>query len=238
MQYKEMAQRRARRSNQLCGDLLIVAVLTLMFVARIHSYNTRFQRVDEDPVSNDDYNLQESSRSWRQKKNISVMFYSSFRSNYLSVPARKEFKLHLQCKRRTRSATANPVAQGRDRSCLLLIICAETWRMEMNPGPGKFPCGVCEMPVRGNQKGIQCDNCNIWFNCRCISMSTIVYNQLGSSDRQWFCQSCGIPTIDYLLSPTTIPPPLNLHLTYHQCLIILNRQRATVSIVTYLMQGV
>ena len=68
---QKMAQRRARRSNQLCGDLLIVAVLTLMFVARIHSYTTRFHRVDEDPASNDDYNLQESSRS--AKRRISAL---------------------------------------------------------------------------------------------------------------------------------------------------------------------
>ena len=166
-----MAQRSARRSDRLRGDMEIVAVLTLMFVARIHWY-TRFHRVDEDPASNDDFHLQEGSRSWCQKRNISGMFNSSFRSNYLSVPARKEFKLHLQCKRRTRSATANPVPRDRDQSCLLLIICAGD--VEMNPGPGKFPRGVCDKPVRGNQKGIQCDNCNIWFHCRCISMSTIV----------------------------------------------------------------
>ena len=37
------------------------------------------------------------------------------------------------------------------RLCLLLLFCGD---IEVNPGPVRFPCGVCNKSVRSNQLGI------------------------------------------------------------------------------------
>ena len=36
--------------------------------------------------------------------------------------------------------------------------------IQSNPGPVKYPCGICERPVKYNQRGIQCDFCNKWHH--------------------------------------------------------------------------
>ena len=59
----------------------------------------------------------------------------------------------------------------------------------------KFPCVVCEKPVRCNQKGILCDRCDKWFHIKCIDMDLVTYVALSSSQGQWFCggNNCGLP---------------------------------------------
>ena len=195
----------ARSSDRLLGDLLLVTGLILVFSARIVTHTTRFHHSDKDWTSDRDSHSEEGSWSSRQKFNTSGMFYSSFRSNYLSVPLRKEFRLHLQHRRRTILTTVSPCSRRKDHIYLLLIICAGD--VELNPGPRKFPCGVCDKSVRSNQKGIQCDNYNIWFHCRCICMSTTDYNELGSSDKQWLCQACGTPVMADFSPPTNPGSP-------------------------------
>ena len=40
-----------------------------------------------------------------------------------------------------------------------------------NPGPNyRFPCKVCSLPVKSNQRGLACDNCDGWFHTKCINM--------------------------------------------------------------------
>ena len=39
-----------------------------------------------------------------------------------------------------------------------------------NPGPVKFPCGICNKPVRKNQRGIQCEDCIMWHHIKCIDL--------------------------------------------------------------------
>ena len=43
---------------------------------------------------------------------------------------------------------------------LLLLLCGDN---ELNPGPVKYPCGVCQKAVKNNGKAICCDECDIWF---------------------------------------------------------------------------
>ena len=60
----------------------------------------------------------------------------------------------------------------------LLLLCGDIMQ---NPGPSsppttkgrlryKFPCGICEKPVKSNQKGIQCDFCDLWYHARCLDL--------------------------------------------------------------------
>lgn len=43
---------------------------------------------------------------------------------------------------------------------LLLVLSGD---VESNPGPVKYPCGICSKPVRINQKGVACDTCSLWY---------------------------------------------------------------------------
>ncbi|XP_048586113.1 uncharacterized protein LOC125568277 [Nematostella vectensis] len=93
---------------------------------------------------------------------------------------------------------ANKMNVGRSSSehkhlllCLLLL----GGDIQLNPGPKlKFPCGSCNKPVKSNQKGIQCDNCNLWYHTRCCSINDDLYYTLTASSCTWLCVSCGFPS--------------------------------------------
>ena len=74
----------------------------------------------------------------------------------------------------------------------LLLVAGD---VEANPGPTrrpnwKFPCGVCDKPVKSNQRGIQCEVCYSWLHVKCINMSSDDYSQLQVSDEPWCCNTC------------------------------------------------
>ena len=62
--------------------------------------------------------------------------------------------------------------------------------ISLNPGPDrivsdngkkpvwKFPCAVCDKPVRCNQKGILCNGCDSWHHIKCIDMDVETYVQI------------------------------------------------------------
>ena len=60
----------------------------------------------------------------------------------------------------------------------------------LNPGPTKFPCGVCSRPAKSNQRAVCCDSCDIWFHVRCMNMSSSTYEGLNNSYTSWFCSNC------------------------------------------------
>ena len=73
----------------------------------------------------------------------------------------------------------------------LLILCRDILQ---NPGPScNYPCGVCQKAVRNNQRGIQCDYCDIWFHVQCMHMNTRIYEALANSSCIWECADCGLP---------------------------------------------
>ena len=51
--------------------------------------------------------------------------------------------------------------------------------VELNHGDKwKFLCGICTKPAQINQKGIQCDKCNTWFQ-HLVSFEVCVERQCG-----------------------------------------------------------
>ena len=69
-----------------------------------------------------------------------------------------------------------------------------SWDIALNPGPNyKYPCGQCNKPVKRNQKGIQCDGCDLWLHTKCIEMPDESYFQLAESEQDWHCQRCLLP---------------------------------------------
>ena len=80
--------------------------------------------------------------------------------------------------------------------------------ISLNPGPDrtvpskngkkpawKFPCAICEKPVRRNQKGIFCNGCERWHHIKCVDMDHDTYVSLSHSQDQWLCKvsSCNMP---------------------------------------------
>lgn len=97
-------------------------------------------------------------------------------------------------------------------SCTLKALVAGD--IAINPGPGagqdptisdtrskvkakpkwKHPCKSCCKPVRDNQRGIQCDGCDIWWHQKCtVNVSEEKYHELANSSKPWYCSKCLTP---------------------------------------------
>ena len=62
--------------------------------------------------------------------------------------------------------------------------------VEINPGPVKHPCKVCDKPVKSNQRGILCECCYYWLHAKCLHMKPEEYDHLTTSDESWCCPDC------------------------------------------------
>ena len=49
----------------------------------------------------------------------------------------------------------------------------------------KYPCVVCSVGVKSNQKGICCDSCDRWIHLKCTNHSLSEYNA--------FCENPSLP---------------------------------------------
>ncbi len=83
---------------------------------------------------------------------------------------------------------------------MLLLLCGD---VELNPGPVRYPCGVCEKSVRSGVKAICCDMCDVWYHVKCLAMSNTMYNVMKNTSTSWICCQCGIPNFDSTLFENT-----------------------------------
>ena len=57
---------------------------------------------------------------------------------------------------------------------VILLLCGG---VERNPGPKMhYPCSICCLSVRWNQKALLCDLCNLWCHCKCSGITNKVYS--------------------------------------------------------------
>ena len=62
--------------------------------------------------------------------------------------------------------------------------------IETNRGPPrrwKYPCTVCSVPVKSNQRGIHCDRCDLWTHASCGGVGQEEYEGLCG---EWYCPTC------------------------------------------------
>ena len=87
----------------------------------------------------------------------------------------------------------------------LLIIMLIAGDIHANPGPvWRYPCKICAKPVKSNQRGICCDECEMWTHVKCINMSTDEYEQFTRNETlSWACQDCFFPFSESLLESFT-----------------------------------
>ena len=55
--------------------------------------------------------------------------------------------------------------------------------IEVNPGEGKFPCGICSEPVKSNQLGIQWDKSKQWVLCEAWLLQFIAWGLVTRSQQ-------------------------------------------------------
>ena len=95
---------------------------------------------------------------------------------------------------------------------LFVILISNSWDIETNPGPESrsddslYLCGLCDVSVGWEDRGICCDTCNVWYHIDCQSMSTTmygVYNRTLNKSIAWECIRCGMPNFSTSLFDTS-----------------------------------
>ena len=107
--------------------------------------------------------------------------------NYIIQICTKTEAFHTSSRTRNLDAILNSNSKLVHIFDILLL-----WRdISANPGPQwKFPCSVCTKPVKSNQQGICCDQCDQWLPTRCCGMNKSTYDNLANSSRVWICPAC------------------------------------------------
>ena len=92
----------------------------------------------------------------------------------------------------------------------LLLLCGD---ISANSEPQwKFPCSVCTKPVKSNQQGICCDQCDQWLRTRCCGMNKSTYDNLANSSSVWICPAC--ESANYTSKVLSSTPTLSISNTY------------------------
>ena len=75
----------------------------------------------------------------------------------------------------------------------LLLLCGD---IEVNPGPVKYPCGLCDRPVANNHRGLECDGCVRWYHIKCGGVSGKLYKDFTNNQQgfTWICPQCAMPS--------------------------------------------
>ena len=54
----------------------------------------------------------------------------------------------------------------------------------------EYPCRVCKLEVKNDDKSIQCDLCNKWNNIHCVNVSKKKYEKLKNDPLPWYRSFC------------------------------------------------
>ena len=182
----------SKMAEVLKFELILLAILLRILYANSH------------PVASGEQPFSTSSPPTRCQFALEPFAAYNGRSLHLPDISRRQSRC------RTRSTLlANKLKVSQKSVLSLATICLLlSGDVELNPGPRyKFPCGWCEKPVRANQKGLQCDECDKWFHSVCEQVPP---GTLAGGDDDWFCSLCSLPFLSdsflILQLPLTMPP--------------------------------
>ncbi|VDI02709.1 Hypothetical predicted protein [Mytilus galloprovincialis] len=112
---------------------------------------------------------------------ISIVTWHEHRSIYHAYMY-NEKKSILTCKR--------PVA------FLAFLLIITSGDIQTNPGPIKYPCGVCSKPVAKNHRALECDSCTYWVHIKCGGITPSDYQQFQKNKHlSWECPNCLLPNV-------------------------------------------
>ena len=104
--------------------------------------------------------------------------------------------LNTQPNRRCRINMKNNVG-----SCLVFyLLIMQSGDVEMNPGPPKYPCGICSKNVNWNAKAIQCDGCDVWFHARCANIGPESFKALTKLKLHGYATLAAFPTHQHTIA--------------------------------------
>ena len=85
---------------------------------------------------------------------------------------------------------SRPYVQGK----IIVFLILMAGDIQPNPGPIRYPCGICGNPVAKNHKAMGCEDCDTWFHIKCCGISPQQYTQYQSqSVCNWICPHCSLP---------------------------------------------
>ena len=62
-----------------------------------------------------------------------------------------------------------------------------------------YLCGTCKEPVTWEDKGVMCEECEIWYHTDCQNISDNSYEKLDNSNVVWTCLVCDAPNYSSIL---------------------------------------
>ena len=75
--------------------------------------------------------------------------------------------------------------------CLRFFLLMLAGDVAPNPGPPRYPCGLCYKPVASTHRGIYCEGCYSWWHAiKCAKLTPAEYSSLGASEDPWICKHC------------------------------------------------
>ena len=87
----------------------------------------------------------------------------------------------------------------------------------------KYPCIVCDKPVKTNQKGIECNTCNKWVHLKCTNLTQPQYTFLEQHENEpfncltcnpdWGCTIPDNPSLDHI-TPLPLSTDIETNLNY------------------------
>ena len=80
---------------------------------------------------------------------------------------------------------------------LAFLLLSVSKDIELNPGPTKYPCQICNKAVKWTTPGMCCDTCDGWYHKSCMGMNSAVYR--GLRNVSWHCCQCGMPNFSMTL---------------------------------------
>ena len=106
--------------------------------------------------------------------------------------------IHLLIKRSNQGLNLSNTNDRREcrkqNTTMLLLLILLGGDVQMNPGPNKYPCGICDRPVAKNHRGLECDECGYWVHIKCGDVTSTDYELLLLKEQfTWICPRCAIP---------------------------------------------
>ena len=100
---------------------------------------------------------------------------------------------------------------------LVMVILLLSGDVQLNPGPPtrtpKYPYGVCSKNVNSNHKAMECEDCFMWYNIKCLNMGDNMYQvHMHHNSYTWACIKCGLPNFTNSSLFTTITVSNSLQL--------------------------
>ena len=72
--------------------------------------------------------------------------------------------------------------------------------VSLNPGPTTDPCEISKKGSTGNQRAVQCDECDLWFHAKCTGITNEEFKNIAQPNINWFCGKCLFPELDSSVS--------------------------------------